>query len=85
MPRQRVTLEVHPELIELARRIGQELGISTAAAVSRLLLAGLEAYAAGEADFDGYLQPAAQGRYRWTVEIEPNGLGGRIRDRLTIT
>jgi hypothetical protein len=53
--------------------------------IDRLLLDGLERYAEGAIDFDGYLQPTAQGRYAWTVEISANGLREAIAQILTIT
>jgi hypothetical protein len=85
MTRQRVTLELDPELVDLVRQLAQELGISMAGVVDRLLLDGLERWASGEVDFDRFLQPTSQGRYRWVVEIDPNGLHEQVSHRLTIT
>jgi hypothetical protein len=82
MNRQKVTLRANGELLQLARQIGDSMGVSTAGVVDRLLLAGLQQWAAGTIDFDGYLEPTAQGRYAWTVLVEPDGLGGRVRKRL---
>lgn len=83
--RQKVTLRANAELIALVRQIAEAQGISPAGVMDRLLLEGLESYARGDIDFDGYLQPTRQGRYAWTVEISPNGLSEAILDLLTIT
>ena len=83
--RQKVTLRANAELMALARQIAEAQRISPASVVDRLLLEGLERYARGDIDFDDCLQPTIQGRYAWTVEINPNGLQAAITERLTIT
>jgi hypothetical protein len=83
--RQKVTLRLNPELIDLVRQVAQEEKISPSSVIDRLLLEGLQRYAQDALDFDGFLQPTTQGRYAWTVEIDPNGLRKAIAQKLTIT
>ena len=83
--RQRVYLRVNPDLIQLVHQVAETEGISPAGALDRLLLEGLQRYAEGEIDFDGYLNSASRGRYAWTVEINPNGLHEAISEMVNIT
>lgn len=83
--RQKVTLRANADLIAIVRQIADNQRISPAGVIDRLLLEGLECYSRGDIDFDGYLQPTSQGRYAWTVQINPNGLQAAITERLTIT
>ena len=71
--RQKVTLRLNPEVLELVREMARDLGISPAGAIDRLLLDALERYAQGRLDFEGCLEPAARGRYEWRVVVGPNG------------
>jgi hypothetical protein len=84
MQRKKVTLETNGELIAIAQQMGETMGISTAGIVDRLLLEGLQRFADGQIDFDGYLVPTDRGRYRWSVEVKPNGLGQAVAERLEV-
>ena len=66
--RQKVTLRLNPEVIDLVRQVAQEEGISPSSVIDRLLFEGLQRYAQDALDFDTYLQPTTQGRYAWTVD-----------------
>ena len=55
--RQKVTLRLNPEVIDLVRQVAQDEGISPASMVDRLLLEGLQRYAQDALDLDGFLQP----------------------------
>ena len=83
--RQRVYLRVNPDLIHLVHQVAEAEGISPAGALDRLLLDGLQRFAEGEIDFDGYRNSAGRGWYAWTVEINPNGLEEAISGILNIT
>ena len=83
--RQKVTLILNPEVIDLVRQVAQEEGISPASMVDRLLLEGLQRYAQDGLDFEDWLQPTTQGRYAWTVKIDPNGLREAIAQKVNIT
>jgi hypothetical protein len=78
MTRQTVTWEPNAELVAIVRHMGQALGISAAGVVDRLLLEGLQRYAAGEIDFEGYLRPSRGPRYLWVVEVPTDGLQERV-------
>ena len=82
MKRQTVTWEPNAELVAIVRRMGQVLGISAAGIVDRLLLEGLQRYAAGKIDFEGYLRPSRGPRYLWVVEVPADGLQETVGQRL---
>lgn len=84
-PRQKVTLRINTELFDLVRQIAERESVSPAGAMDRLLLEGLERYAQGTLKFDGYLQPTAQGRYRFMVRITVDGLRAAIAKKVYIT
>lgn len=83
MKRKAITWELSADLAFQVCKVAKAYGISTASAADRLLLEGLEAFSRGEIDFDGYLVPNDRGRYRWSVEVNPNGLGEAVAEQLS--
>ena len=80
--RQRVTLELNPELVGLVRRVGEHEGLSPAGVVNVLLLDGLRRYAGRELGVDEYVRPSQGPRYDWVVEVEVGDLGERVERRM---
>jgi hypothetical protein len=72
------TYELNAGLPLLVERIAAALEISPASVIDRLLYHALQAFAAGEIDFDRYLLPSRSPRYAWTVDVNPNGLQSAI-------
>ena len=83
--RKKVTVRLNTEVVDLVRQVARDLGISPASVIDRFLLEGLERYAQDALEFDDYLQPTSQGRYAWTVEVNPNGLREALARKVTIT
>lgn len=82
--RKKVNWEVDADVATVVQQIAEALEISPAAAATRLIFDGLERYAAGEIDFEGYLQPSRSPRYRWVVEVNAGDrLESAIADRLS--
>ena len=80
--RQRVTLELNPELVGLVRRVAEHEGVSPAGVVNVLLLDGLGRYGRGELGIDEYVRPSEGPRYDWVVEVEVGDLGQVIECRM---
>lgn len=72
--RQRVTLELAPELVARVREIAEREGCSPAGVVNVMLMEGLPRYEAGEIDFGEYVRPSRCPRYLWIVDVK-NGPG----------
>jgi hypothetical protein len=83
--RRKVTLRLNPEVLDLVRQLAQDLGTSPAGVIDRLLLEGLQRYADDRLQFADCLEPAAQGRYTWTIHVDPNGLHDAIGRKVNIT
>ena len=80
--RQRVTLELNPEVVGLVRRVAEYEGVSPAGVVNVLLLEGLGRYGRGELGIDEYVRPSQGPRYDWVVEVEVGELGEVVDGRI---
>jgi hypothetical protein len=85
MDRQKVTLRLNPEVIELIRQVARDLELSPASLIDCILLDGLKRYVDDGLELAGYLKICDRGRYVWTAQVDPNGLHAAISRKADIT
>jgi len=74
--RQRVNLELDPQVVEMLKEIAGAEGCSPAGVVNVLVVEAVQQYVDGGVDFSEQRRPSRSARYEWVVEL--NGRVGLL-------
>ncbi len=85
MVRQKVTLRLNAEVIDLVRLVANALEVSPASLVDCLLLEGLQRYLDDGLDLADHLTFSDRGRYRFQALVDLDGLQSAIGQKVNIT
>ncbi len=85
MVRQKVTLRLNAEVIDLVRLVAQDLEMSPSSLVDCLLLDGLQRYLDDGLDLADRLTFSERGRYRFQALVDLDGLQSAIGQKVNIT